>query len=90
MDVAGVSIDLVSVSKAQGVVLVEGGSDKAAVEVLAGRRGQVLGGRGIHVLASREHSRAGIGCHGARPGANVDHRDHCHAAHWVLASRCRI
>jgi hypothetical protein len=51
MDVAGVSIDLVSVSKAQRVVLVEGGSDKAAVEVLAGRRGQVLGGAGIHVLA---------------------------------------
>jgi hypothetical protein len=51
MDVAGVSIDLVSVGKAQRVVLVEGGSDKAAVEVVAGRRGQVLGGAGIHVVA---------------------------------------
>jgi hypothetical protein len=51
MDVARVSIDLVSVSKAQRVVLVEGGSDKAAVEVVAGRRDQVLGGAGIHVVA---------------------------------------
>jgi hypothetical protein len=51
MDVARVSIDLVSVSKAQRVVPVEGGSDKAAVEVVAGRRDQVLGGAGIHVVA---------------------------------------
>jgi hypothetical protein len=51
MDVAGVSIDLATVSKARRVVLVEGGSDKAAVEVLAGRRDQVVGGTGIHVVA---------------------------------------
>jgi Overcoming lysogenization defect protein-like, TOPRIM domain len=69
MDVAGVSIDLVSVSKAQRVVLVEGGSDKAAVEVLAGRRGQVLGGVGIHVVAMGGATRIGhflalLGPHG--------------------------
>ena len=51
MDVAGVSIDLAAVAKARKVVLVEGASDKAAVEVLAGRRDQVLGGAGLHVLA---------------------------------------
>lgn len=51
MDVAGVSIDLASISRAQRVVLVEGGSDKAAVEVLAGRRGMILGGTGVHVVA---------------------------------------
>lgn len=51
MDVAGVSIDLAAVAKAHRVVLVEGGSDKAAVEVLAGRRGQALGGAGLHVVA---------------------------------------
>jgi hypothetical protein len=51
MDVAGVSIDLAAVSKARRIVLVEGGSDKAAVEVLAGRRGEVLGGVGVHVVA---------------------------------------
>jgi hypothetical protein len=51
VDVAGVSIDLAAVSRAQRVVLVEGGSDKAAVEVLARRRGQPLGGAGIQVVA---------------------------------------
>lgn len=51
MDVAGVSIDLAAAAKAHKVVLVEGGSDKAAVEVLAVRRGQVLGGAGLHVVA---------------------------------------
>ncbi|MGH3302608.1 MAG: TOPRIM nucleotidyl transferase/hydrolase domain-containing protein [Streptosporangiaceae bacterium] len=45
------SIDLAAVSQGQRVVLVEGGSDKAAVEVVAGRRGAVLGGAGIHVVA---------------------------------------
>ena len=51
MEVAGVSIDPAAVAKADKVVLVEGASDKAAVEVLAGRRGQVLGDAGLHVLA---------------------------------------
>src|SRR5215475_3652942 len=51
MDVAGMSIDLAAAAKAHKVVLVEGRSDKAAVEVLAGRRGQVLGGAGVHVVA---------------------------------------
>jgi hypothetical protein len=69
MDVAGVSIDLAAVTTAQKVVLVEGGSDKAAVEVLAGRRGQVLGGAGIHVVAmggatSIGHFLALLGPHG--------------------------
>jgi hypothetical protein len=54
MDAAGVSIDLAA-AKAHKVILVEGGRDKAAVEVLAGRRGQVLGAAGLHVAA--------IGCH---------------------------
>ncbi len=49
--VAGVSIDLAAVSAARQVVLVEGESDKAALEVLAGRRGRLLGGAGIHVVA---------------------------------------
>src|SRR6266516_5630217 len=43
MDVAGASIDLAGVSTAQKVILVEGGSDKAALEALAVRRDQVLG-----------------------------------------------
>jgi len=51
MEVAGVNIDLAAVARAHKVVLVEGGSDKAAVEVLAGRRRQVLGGAGLHVVA---------------------------------------
>jgi hypothetical protein len=51
MEVAGVSIDLPALAKAHKVVLVEGGSDKAAVEVLAVRRGQLLGGAGLHVVA---------------------------------------
>jgi hypothetical protein len=51
MDVAGVRVDLASVSAAQKVILVEGGSDKAALETLAGRRGQVLGDGGVHVVA---------------------------------------
>jgi OLD-like protein len=51
MDVAGVSIDLAALAGARKVVLVEGVSDKVAVEVLAQRRGQALGGDGIHVVA---------------------------------------
>jgi hypothetical protein len=51
MDLAGVSIDLARISTAQKVILVEGRSDKAALETLAGRRGQVLGSGGIHVVA---------------------------------------
>lgn len=51
MDVAGISIDLARLAGARKVVLVEGASDKAALEVLAGRRGQVLGRGGICVVA---------------------------------------
>ncbi len=51
MDVAGVSVDLAVISKAQKVILVEGGSDKAALEVLARRRGQALAADGIQVVA---------------------------------------
>jgi hypothetical protein len=51
MDLAGVSIDLARISMAQKVILVEGRSDKAALETLAGRRGQALGSGGIHVVA---------------------------------------
>ena len=45
------SIDLAALSQARRVVLVEGRSDKTAVEVLAGRRGHVLGGTGLQVVA---------------------------------------
>jgi len=48
---AGVSIDMTSVGRARKVVLVEGGSDKAALEVLAHRRGVRLGRDGICVVA---------------------------------------
>ncbi len=48
---AGVSIDMASVGRARKVVLVEGGSDRAALEVLAHRRGVPLGRGGICVVA---------------------------------------
>jgi hypothetical protein len=51
VDVAGVCVDLVSVSRSRKVVLVEGESDKAALEVLARRRGTPLGPDGISVVA---------------------------------------
>jgi hypothetical protein len=51
MDMAGVRIDMARVGQARKVVLVEGGSDKAALEVLAQRRGVALGRNGICVLA---------------------------------------
>ncbi len=63
------NIDLAAVSRAGKVVLVEGESDKAAVEVLAARRGQILGGAGLHVVAmggatSIGHFLALLGPHG--------------------------
>lgn len=51
MDVAGVSVDLASVTGARRVVLVEGESDRAALETLARRRGVPLGPGGTCVLA---------------------------------------
>jgi hypothetical protein len=51
MDVAGVRVDLACVSRSRKVVLVEGESDKAALEVMARRRGTVLGPGGICVVA---------------------------------------
>lgn len=45
------NIDLAGAGAADKVVLVEGMSDKAALETLAGRRGQVTGRGGICVLA---------------------------------------
>ena len=45
------SIDLAALSKAHRVVLVEGRSDKAAVETLAARRGCAVGGAGLQVVA---------------------------------------
>jgi hypothetical protein len=51
VDVAGVSVDLAGAGRSRKVVLVEGGSDKAALEVLARRRGVVLGRGGICVVA---------------------------------------
>jgi hypothetical protein len=51
MDVAGVSVDLASVTGSRRVVLVEGESDRAALEALAHRRGVPLGPGGICVLA---------------------------------------
>jgi hypothetical protein len=44
-------VDLAGVRTAQKVILVEGRSDQAALEALAVRHGQVLGGGGIHVVA---------------------------------------
>jgi hypothetical protein len=44
-------VDLARVTESQAVVLVEGMSDKAALETLAGRRGQGLGRGGSCVLA---------------------------------------
>jgi hypothetical protein len=52
VDVAGVSVDLATVSRSQKVVLVEGRSDKAALEVLARRRGTALGPGGICLVAT--------------------------------------
>jgi hypothetical protein len=49
--VAGIGIDLAMLRTARKVILVEGGSDKAALDTLAGRRGQLLGSGGIQVLA---------------------------------------
>lgn len=49
--VAGVRVDLASAGRSQKVVLVEGGSDKAALEILAHRRGVVLGQGGLCVVA---------------------------------------
>jgi Overcoming lysogenization defect protein-like, TOPRIM domain len=68
------NIDLASVTRAQAVVLVEGVSDKAALEVLAERRGQVLGSGGILVVAMGGAASAGrfldlLGPHGI--GARV-------------------
>jgi hypothetical protein len=51
VDVAGVSVDLASIGQSQKVVLVEGRSDRAALEVLAARRGTVTGLGGTCVLA---------------------------------------
>ena len=69
LHVAGVSVNLAAISQAEQVILVEGESDKAAIEVLAGRRGKVLGGHGIHVVAmggatSIGHFLALLGPHG--------------------------
>jgi hypothetical protein len=51
MDVAGISVDLARLSQARQIILAEGASDKAALEVLAARRGQVLGRGGACVVA---------------------------------------
>ncbi len=69
MDVAGVSIDLAALSRAERVVLVEGQSDKAAVEALAARCGHAAGGAGLQVVAmggatSIGHFLALLGPHG--------------------------
>lgn len=69
VDVAGVRVDLAAVGRAGRVVLVEGRSDQAAVEVLAARRGMALGGAGLQVVAmggvtSIGHFLAALGPHG--------------------------
>lgn len=69
MDVAGISVDLARLSQARQIILVEGASDKAALEVLAERRGQALGRGGICVVAmggatSIGHFLALLGPHG--------------------------
>jgi hypothetical protein len=51
MEVAGISVDVAGLSLSRKIVLVEGESDKAALDVLARRRGQALGPDGICVVA---------------------------------------
>lgn len=52
MEIAGImNVDLASVAESQAVVLVEGMSDKAALEALAERRGRMLGSAGVSVVA---------------------------------------
>ncbi len=51
VDVAGVTVDLATASLSRQVVLVEGRSDKAALEVLARRRGMLVGRDGICLVA---------------------------------------
>jgi hypothetical protein len=46
-----VDVDLATVAGAHGVILVEGTSDQAALEALAGRRGQDLAAGGIAIAA---------------------------------------
>jgi hypothetical protein len=51
VDVAGVRVDLAGARQARRIVLVEGGSDQAALEVLAQRRGLALGPGGLCIVA---------------------------------------
>jgi hypothetical protein len=51
VDVAGVRVDLTAVRQARKVVLVEGSSDQAALEVLAQRRGLALGPGALCIVA---------------------------------------
>ena len=51
VDLAGVRVDLAAAGWARKVVLVEGGSDQAALEVLAHRRGLALGRGGLCIVA---------------------------------------
>jgi hypothetical protein len=51
MSVAGISVDLAMIRTARKAILVEGDSDKAALDTLARRRGQVVGCGGIQVVA---------------------------------------
>jgi Overcoming lysogenization defect protein-like, TOPRIM domain len=50
-DVAGVRVDLAGVSQARKIVLVEGRSDQAALEVLARRRGLAVGRGALCIVA---------------------------------------
>jgi hypothetical protein len=51
VNVAGVPVDLAGLSQARKIVLVEGGSDQAALEVLARRRGLALGPGALCLVA---------------------------------------
>jgi len=69
VEVAGISLDLAAIGRAGRVILVEGRSDQAAVEVLAARRGMILGDAGLQVVAmggvtSIGHFLAALGPHG--------------------------
>ncbi|HLQ57189.1 MAG TPA: TOPRIM nucleotidyl transferase/hydrolase domain-containing protein [Streptosporangiaceae bacterium] len=44
------NFDLAAVAKSRAVILVEGMSDQAALEALAGRRGRPLGAQGISIV----------------------------------------
>jgi hypothetical protein len=75
------SIDLAAAAGSRAVILVEGASDRAALEALARRRGRALGAPGVCVVAMGGATNIGrfLGLLGPR-GANVRLAGLCDAA----------